>query len=140
MLPGFGVSPSPHILLPPRLGAKGFDSSIQALLAGSPSLPAPTLDSRLRGNDPPEADRGLGGFLGACNAPLQRFAVMVQRNAAGSLRVSLRYFLQSPQEWGLEIWPKSALGYLREVYLGKRKRRRSEYAGSTLRPIRLVRG
>jgi hypothetical protein len=40
----------------------------------------------------------------------------------------------------LEIWPKSALVYLREVYLDKRKRRRSEYAGSTLRPIRLVGG
>ena len=53
--------------------------------------------------------QGFGGVLGACNAPLQRFAVMVQRNAAGSLRVSLNFTFISPkiedppqEEWGIK--------------------------------------
>ena len=105
MLPGFGVSPSPHILLPPiRLrrtpqeewGARGLNSSIQVLLAGSSSLPAPALNSRFpvslrtssAGMIRLRRTGGLGGgILGACNAPLQRFAVMVQRSAAGGLGV-----------------------------------------------------
>ena len=78
------------LIIPPKIedppqeewGPEGLNSSIQALLEGSLSLPAPTPDSRLRGNDRTRCEGlfpagGLGGILGACNAPLQRFAVMV---------------------------------------------------------------
>ena len=45
----------------------------------------------------------FGGGLGACNAPLRGYAVMVQRNAAGSLRVSLKVaFFLSPKTGGFQ--------------------------------------
>ena len=45
--------------------------------------------------------RGFGGVLGACDAPLRRFAVMVQRDAAGVWGVVPRSRLSSPMNGGL---------------------------------------
>ena len=47
-----------------------------------------------------QVGQGFRGVLGTRNAPLQSFAVMVQRDAAGSLRVSLSSLFLIPQEWG----------------------------------------
>jgi len=44
--------------------------------------------------------RRFWGVLGACNAPLQRLDAMVQRDAAGSSRVSLDSIFFSPPRLG----------------------------------------
>jgi hypothetical protein len=48
------------------------------------------------------SSRGSGGFLGACNAPVQRFIVMVQRNAAGVWSVP-RFLSSSPKIGGVDV-------------------------------------
>ena len=110
------------------MGAKGFELEYSGAAGGFPPLyllrhwiPAPRFhEDKLRRNNRTELRGacpywGLGGILGACNAPLQGFAVMVQRSAAGGLgvppkkcrRTSCResegvpqFFFLSPQEWG----------------------------------------
>jgi hypothetical protein len=67
-------------------------------------IPAPRFhEDKLRGNDRGRCrDESLPGFcgvMGARNAPLRRFAVMVQRSAAGVWGVP-RFLLSSPKSGG----------------------------------------
>jgi hypothetical protein len=113
---------------PGGVGAKGFELEYSGAVGGFPlstcsdtgfPLPVSTRTSSAGITEQGARDLsllGVGrGILGACNAPLQGFAVMVQRSAAGGLgvppkkcrRTSCResegvpqFFFLSPQEWG----------------------------------------
>jgi len=56
-----GLGVSPNFLISPKSGGPGVEIEYGGSAGGFRfPLPARRLDSRFRGNDPPEADRGFG--------------------------------------------------------------------------------